>query len=194
MDAHGVEVFDGTDDDHVVHAIAHDLKLVFLPPDHRFLDEDLLDPAGVEAKFGEAFEILFTVNDASSRASHGKAGPDNAGKADFMGDLPRLIHIVGEGAFRQVKTDAEHGLLEFAAVFRPFDGVVVGSDELHAVPLEHAVFREFHGGIEPGLASHGGEKGVRAFPLDDFLHDLRCDGLDVGLVGHGRIGHDGGRI
>ena len=59
---------------------------------------------------------------------------------------------------------------------------------------KHAVFGKLHGGVEAGLAAHGGQERVGPLARDDLLHDLGRDGLDVGLVGHVRVGHDGGGI
>ena len=41
--AHGIEVLDGADDDDVVGEIAHHLQFVFLPAEHRLLDQHLVD-------------------------------------------------------------------------------------------------------------------------------------------------------
>ena len=41
--AHGVEIFNGTDNDDVVGEVAHDLKLVFLPAEHALFDEALMN-------------------------------------------------------------------------------------------------------------------------------------------------------
>ena len=49
---------------------------------------------------------------------------------------------------------------------------------------------EREGGVEAGLAAHGGEERVGAFLLDDLGDDLRGDRLDVGGVRELRIGHD----
>ena len=68
-----------------------------------------------------ALEIVFGVDDAAAGAAESKARPDDEREADVLGDCPRLVHIVGKGAFRQVQADALHGLLEFAAVLGPLD-------------------------------------------------------------------------
>ncbi len=41
VDAHGVHILDGADDDHVVGQVAHDLQLELLPAQQALLDEDL---------------------------------------------------------------------------------------------------------------------------------------------------------
>ena len=39
MDAHRIEVFDGTDDDHIVRTVSHHFKLKLFPTDDRLLDK-----------------------------------------------------------------------------------------------------------------------------------------------------------
>ena len=41
VDAHGVQILNGADHREVVGRIPHDLQLVFLPAEHRVLDQDL---------------------------------------------------------------------------------------------------------------------------------------------------------
>ena len=41
VDAHGVDVLDGADNDDVIVEVAHDLELVLLPSDEGDLNEDL---------------------------------------------------------------------------------------------------------------------------------------------------------
>ena len=59
---------------------------------------------------------------------------------------------------------------------------------------EESFLGELHGKGEPGLAAKGGEDGVWAFFLDDALDRLQGQRLDVDVVGHGFVGHDGSRI
>ncbi len=50
------------------------------------------------------------------------------------------------------------------------------------------------GTVERGLTTHGRQHGVGPFLLDDLFHRLPVDRLDVGGIGHPRVGHDGGRV
>jgi hypothetical protein len=54
--AHGIEVLDGADDDDVVVHVAHHLQLELLPPQHRLLDEHLLD--GLSCSPHDLLELL----------------------------------------------------------------------------------------------------------------------------------------
>jgi hypothetical protein len=58
MHAHGVDVLDEADGDHLVLGVADDLQLQLFPAQHRFLDEDLVDQAG-------AMPALATVRNSS---------------------------------------------------------------------------------------------------------------------------------
>ena len=69
MYAHRVEILDRADDNDVVLAVAHDLKLVFLPADDRFLNEDLRDRALVEAPVDVVVIFLHIVGDVSAHAA-----------------------------------------------------------------------------------------------------------------------------
>ena len=48
--------------------------------------------------------------------------------------------------------------------------------------------------IERGLAAHGGQNGVGPLFGNYFFNRLPSDGLDVGHIGCGRVGHDRGRV
>ena len=53
---------------------------------------------------------------------------------------------------------------------------------------------QVHGQVQAGLAAEGGQQGVGPLGLDHLGHDFPGQRLDVGAVGHARIGHDRGRI
>jgi hypothetical protein len=61
VDAHGVEVLDGADDDDVVVEVAHDLELELLPAGDALLDEDGAHGARVEAVRDGAAELGVVV-------------------------------------------------------------------------------------------------------------------------------------
>src|SRR5260221_3459396 len=61
--AHRIDVLDRADDDEVVGSVAHHLELEFLPADHRFLDEDVVDRAELDAALREIAELFDVVGD-----------------------------------------------------------------------------------------------------------------------------------
>ena len=72
MDAHGIEVFNGADDDDVVLGVAHHLEFEFLPPDHRPLDENLPHGTGAQPPFGVGLELFPVVGNVPARAAQGE--------------------------------------------------------------------------------------------------------------------------
>ena len=108
--------------------------------------------------------------------------------------VPGLVHAVGDAGLRAGKPDLLHGLIEPLAVLGLVDGVCGRADHLDAVLLKHAVLLEGKRAVERGLSAHGGKDGVRALLGDNLLDHLPLDRLDVGRVGHVRIGHDRRRV
>ena len=134
VDAHGVEVLDGADDDAVVGLVAHDLHLVFLPAEERFLDEDFGDGRELDAALGDLLELLAVVGDAAAGAAEREGGADDEREAaDLLGDGAGFLHVVGGAADRHVEADGEHQVLEDLAVFALLDGLGLGADHLDAV-------------------------------------------------------------
>ena len=83
-----------------------------------------------------------------------------------------------------------HRLAEELAVLGLLDRLALGADQLDAELRQHAHVVERERGVEAGLAAHGGQERVGALLLDDLGDDLGGDRLDVGGVGHLRVGHD----
>ena len=92
MDAHGVEVLDRADDDHIVPGIPHHFELVLLPAHHRFLDQHLMHGACLQAAGDQFGELLAVVSDAAAGAAQGEGGPEDGREADLFQDLVGLVH------------------------------------------------------------------------------------------------------
>ena len=90
--------------------------------------------------------------------------------------------------------DLLHGVLEHLAVLRLCDGGRVRAEQLYAHLLEEAVLAQLHGEVQTGLTAEVGQQGVRVLLLDDLLNGLYGHRLDVDLVRHGLVGHDGRRV
>ena len=201
MDAHGVQVLDGTHDDAVVRTVADHLHLELLPADQALLDQELVGGRQVQATLADLLELLRVVGNAAARAPQREAGPDDhreAGAADVRLNVllhrPGLLKRVGDAALGGVQADGGHRFLELQPVLRLFDGVFVGADHLHAVLGQHPVAVQVERAVKRRLSTHGGQHGVGPLLGDDGFHHLPGDGLDVSGVGHARVGHDRGRI
>ena len=126
--AHGVEIFDGADDDAVVRQIAHHLKLIFLPAERALFHQDLMDGREGDAALQDFFKFFLMVGDAAAGAAHGEAGAQDARVADALGELD----AAGDGGdeLRQWRLEADlaHRVLEEEAVFGLLDGIDFGTD------------------------------------------------------------------
>ncbi|MNM88428.1 hypothetical protein D3C81_1006450 [compost metagenome] len=194
MHAHRVEVFDGADDDAVVLLIADNLHFVFFPADQRFVDQQLFGRRQVQTTGADFFELFTVVSDTATGAAHGEGRTDDAREAELLEDRIGLFHAVGDTGARALQADVLHRLVEARTVFGLVDGVGVGTDHLYAELLQNAFALQVQGAVQGGLATHGRQQRVRTLFLDDLGNGLPLDRLDVGGVGHGRVGHDGGWV
>ena len=207
MDAHRINVFDGADDDGVVGAVADHLHLEFLPAQKGFVDQDLCDGRGIQARAADALIIVAVIGHAAAGAAQGVGGADDGGQADVIDgrnrrldagvDVELAIRQLGrgdDGGLRVFKPDAVHRLAEQAAIFGHFDGAAVGPDQLDPELLQHAHVGQRQRGVQAGLPAHRGQQRVRAFLFDDLGDDFRGDRLDIGGVGQAGVGHDRGGV
>ncbi len=194
MHAHRIEVLDRADDDAVVLAVAHHLHLELFPAEQGLLDQHLGGRRQVEAAVDDLLELLDVVGHAAAGAAHGEAGADDHRIADLRLDGAPFLDAVGHAGTGRAEADLGHGVAELEAVLGQVDGVLAGADQLDLVLLQHAVVRQVQRAVQRGLAAHGGQHRVRALLLDDARHCLPADRLDVGGIGHLRVGHDGGRV
>ena len=194
MHAHRIQVFDRADDNAVVGLVAHDFHFVLFPADQRFLDQQFRGRRGFQAALADGFEFLGVVRDAAAGAAHGERRTDDDREAQALLHAPRLFQRMRHARTGRCQADACHRVLELGAVFGLVDGFRRGADQLDAVFGQHAVVMQIQRAVQRGLAAHGRQDRVRLFLGDDAFDDLPRDRLDVGDVGHFRVGHDGGRI
>ena len=194
MDAHGVHVLDGADDDAIVGMIAHHLHLVFFPAQHRFFDQYLVGRRGIQAADNNGLKFIPVIGDAAARAAQGKGWPDNRRQADLFQRCPGLRHVMGDAGLGSFKADAGHGAAKQAAVLSHVDGIGLGADQLDPEFFQGAVFVQRHRRVQGRLSTHGGQDSVGAFFGDDLADDFRRDGFHIGRFGKIRVGHDSGRV
>ncbi len=78
------------------------------------------------------------------------------------------------------------------AVFGLVDGSALAP--IISTPMSSRTpFSQVQRAVQRGLATHGGQQRIgRSFSM--ILATVATDRLDIGGVGHGRVGHDGGRV
>ena len=101
---------------------------------------------------------------------------------------------LGHAAARHLDADLAHRVAEQQAILGHLDGLDRRANQLDVVLLEDAALVQRHRQVERRLAAHRRQHGVRPLLGDDRLDHLRRERLDVGGVGHLRVGHDRGRV
>ena len=111
--AHGIEIFDRTNDDAVVGAVPHDFHFKLLPAEQGFLDQDLANRREVEAAPDDFLELLAVVGDTAARAAEGERRSDDERKsADRFRNLASLVKGLRDAGTCAVEADLEHDILE----------------------------------------------------------------------------------
>ena len=123
MHAHRVEIFDRTDDDAVVGGVAHHFHFVFLPTQHRFLDQHFGGRRQIKTALGDFQEFFAVVGDSAAAAAKREARPDDGGVTDAGLNIERLLETAGDFRFRAIQADFGHGHTEQLAVFSHADGI-----------------------------------------------------------------------
>ena len=80
------------------------------------------------------------------------------------------------------------------AVFCLLDGGKRRAQQANAVSFEDPAIRDLNRQVESRLTSQGRKQPVGAFPLDNSLHDIRCQWLQIDGVRDAFIGHDRGWV
>ena len=189
-----IDVLNRADDNDIVLLVAHQLELVFLPALDAFLDQDLVGRGIMDSRACDAVQLVLVMRDAGAESTHGEARADDQRIAEFLGDLVHFLKGVRDVGTRGFSAGLLHDLLEELTVLATIDGVEGSADQLDVVLLEHTGLAQRHGGVQSGLAAQGRQQRVRTLLGDDLLEDRSGDRLDIGGIGHFRVGHDGGRV
>jgi len=140
MHAHRVQVLDRTDNNNIIFRIPHDLELIFLPPDDRLLDQDLVDHTGLDTAGRYLAQLVERMGKPTTGAAQGKARTDNDREPYFFRRLFSLRDRMRKGTTRHIKADLDDRLLELLAVFGFFDDLVIGAEHRNAIFLKHPCF------------------------------------------------------
>ncbi len=105
-----------------------------------------------------------------------------------------VLRIVDERRSRNFQANFAAGVLKPQPVFRNFDGAQRRANHFNFVLFKDAAFGELDGEIQSSLTAYGREQSVGLFFDDDGFEILLGEWLDVGAVGHLRVGHDRRRI
>ena len=105
-----------------------------------------------------------------------------------------LFHRVGDARAGAFQTNILHGLVKAVPVLCLVDCINTGADQFDVILFQDAVGGQFQGRVKRSLTTHGRQDRVGTLFFNDLFQGLPIDRLDVGGIGHGRIGHDRGGV
>ena len=91
MHAHGVEIFDGADDDAIVLVVTDHLHLVFLPAEYGLLDQQFMGGGQLQSALADLDEFLTVVGNAATGTPQREGGADDGGIAGLLQTGQRLL-------------------------------------------------------------------------------------------------------
>ncbi len=89
---------------------------------------------------------------------------------------------------------AAHGLAKGFPILGSVDGFTIRADHLDAQFFKYSGLRNLERRVEAGLSAKGGQERVRPFLPEHGCQHLGGDRLDIGVIRHLGISHDGGWI
>ena len=101
---------------------------------------------------------------------------------------------MGDARARGVETNFLHRDIKATTVFCFINGISRGTNHGHAELSQHALTLQFQRTVQRRLTAHGWQHRIRALFLNDFAYHFPVNRLDVGGIGHFRVGHDGCRV
>ena len=192
VDAHRVKVLDRTDDGHVVVAVAQQLQFVFLPAHDRLVDHDLVDGTQVQPAGQCLVEISGVVNDARTGSSQRIARSNAQRETELLSSLLAFEETFGCGLRRHGNAHGFHQITESLAVFGDLNGINIHPDHAHIVLFPNAHFIALDAQVQGGLTAHSRQHRVDVGVLfKDLLDGSWLKRLQVNVIRHHRIGHDG---
>ena len=180
--------------------VAHHLVLDLLPADEALLDHHLADRAGPQPGPDPLAVGLLGLDDAAAGPAEGERRADDRGQPDRR---ERLVGGRRAGLGGLALDDEARGVrllqpieqvAERLAVLGHPDRLERGAEELDRVAFEDAGFGHGGGQVQGRLATEPGEQALGLLLGDHRLDRLDRQRFEVDRVGHGRVGHDRGRV
>ena len=182
VDAEGVEVLHRADGDAVVVAVAHHLKLNFLPSLEALLHENLRGER--KALLSQPHQFLFIVAEAAAQSAEGVCRTDDDGVTQLAGSALGVVHRLHSLALDGVDVYLCQTLVEQLAILGVDDGLHGGTQHADIVFFQHATLKELHAAVQRRLSAKGQQDSIGLLLLDDTLHEVGSDGKEIDLVGN----------
>ena len=194
VDTNRIEVLHAADGDRVAFGVAHGFEFNFLPASNAAFDQNLVYPAGIEARHGKLAQCFFVRCDTATRTTQGESRPDYDRIADLLSQTQAFFEVVGSTGWDARFVDSQHRGTELLAVFAHPDPCCRGTQHGYVVLFQKSGFGQFHRKIQTGLAAEGGQQAVNLLIQHNPLDDIDLQRLQIDFVSHIGVGHDRRRV
>ena len=153
-----------------------------------------MNKAGLETAFANSTQFFFIVNQAAAGTTHrvGRAQDDRIAK--FFCRIEGFLNGVAGFTLGHFNAQVVHGLFKSNAVFAPFDGIDLDTDNLDAVFAQDTSLIQFGTQIQAGLAAQVWQQRIRPFLFNNPGHAFFIQRFNIGFVSHFWIRHNRRRI
>ena len=194
VDPNRVDIFHRADHNLVAGVVPYNFKFNFLPTGNTLFNKDLVDPGPVETTCGDFRQFFLVLGNSAPGASQGKGRPDYYRVAQVVGVFQGFIQTCYRLGWNQGFVNFFHEFSEEFPVFPLLDAGNGRSQNFYIVLVQDSLFMKVHGQVQASLSPHSGNQVVRSFFFNNLFHHIQGHGLNVDLVGHAPVGHNGGGV
>ncbi|MNB99624.1 hypothetical protein D3C75_469130 [compost metagenome] len=194
MYTYRVKVLHVADNDTVVICVTHNFVFYFLHARDALFDQTLADRAVADTRFDRLTQLFRIITDTAACSAERISRTYDQREADFFGEAHRFIYSSNNNAFRNRLIQLAHQFAEQITVFCLLDRVQLSTEQLHVLCFQYAGTRQLNRHIQTCLAAECREQSVGTLLADNTCYELKGDWLNVDLISHVGISHNGGRV
>ena len=194
MYADRVHVFHRADGDDVAFRVTDDLKFDLFPAGDALLYQNLGNWRQTQTVACNLAELCLIVCDTAAGTAHGERRTDDDRVLNLFDEGKTILHGVDNLGRDTWLPNLFHGVFKHLAVLCLVDGQRISAQQLYIMLFQKAFFCQLHREGQTGLTTQSGQHAVRFFQLDDPFDHIDVQRLDVYMVCHRFIGHDGSRV
>ena len=142
MYAHGIDVLDEADCDHLSLCITDNFKLKLFPAHDGLFYKYLAYQGRLDTALTYELQLFCVVNKSAAGTAHGVCRTEYYGVAELVCYRKCLIYRVSYFASCHLDTELVHRVLKFYSILASFDGIKLYAYNLYAVLVKYACFSE----------------------------------------------------
>ena len=182
MHAHGINIFDRTNDNGIVSFVPDDFQFEFFPTKQRFFNQHFRDGTGTKTILQQFMKLFVVVCHRSTGTSQCKRGTDDDRK--LYGFQKQFCFFPGmdKSALCSINACSIHHFLKPFTILSFLDRLHLGTDELNTIFLKNPLSVQIHGQIQGCLSTYRWQDGIRFFFINDGSYIFWSDWFNIGSI------------